>query len=90
SPLPLATATRPKVEASSTPRPSPSTAEILAWGLNVRSGPGVAYPVIATLAKGKSVPVLAVDPASGWLQIELPDGQTGWITARTDYVLMQN
>jgi multidrug resistance efflux pump len=84
----LATPTRPQAVPSPTPA---AAAEILAWGLNVRSGPGIDYPVTATLAKGDVVPVLEVDPASGWLQIELPAGdQTGWITASSNYVSIRN
>jgi uncharacterized protein YgiM (DUF1202 family) len=62
-------------------------AEIVAWGLKVRSGPGVNYPVIAHLAQGAVVPVLKIDARSGWLQVQLPmDQQTGWITNSPTYV----
>jgi uncharacterized protein YgiM (DUF1202 family) len=55
--------------------------------LNVRSGPGVDYPVVTTLAQGKTVPVLDVDPDTGWLQVQLPDGeQVGWVSGNPAYV----
>jgi hypothetical protein len=65
-------------------------AEIITWGLNVRSGPGVNYPVAAHLAQGTVVPVLEIDPDTGWLQVELPGSQeTGWISNNPAYVLVK-
>lgn len=64
-------------------------AEIISAGLNVRSGPGVEYPVVATLLKGYSVSVLAVDSASGWLQVSLPGSpRSGWISGDPAYVVL--
>jgi uncharacterized protein YgiM (DUF1202 family) len=55
--------------------------------LNVRSGPGVNYSVVAHLAQGAVVPVLEIDAQSGWLHIQLPTGeQTGWITNSSTFV----
>jgi multidrug resistance efflux pump len=80
---PVVTPTSAKAEA--TPQ-----VEVVAWGLNVRSGPGVEYPVVAGLAQGDIAPVLAVDPQSGWLQVQLPDGKnTGWISGNPAYVLVK-
>ncbi|HXV99402.1 MAG TPA: SH3 domain-containing protein, partial [Anaerolineae bacterium] len=91
----------PKLAATPTPQPSnpptlqPETtettqAEIITWGLNVRSGPGVNYPVAAHLAQGTIVPVLEIDPDTGWLQVELPGSQeTGWISNNPAYVLVK-
>jgi multidrug resistance efflux pump len=92
---PTARPTPAKAEATPTAAPTPTPteappsvqAEIIAWGLNVRSSPGIDYPVIATLTKGDIVPVIDVDPDSGWLQVELPDGEkTGWISGSPTYV----
>ncbi len=71
-----------------TPTAQPSTpqAKIITWGLNVRSGPGASYPVVAHLAQGTTVPVLEVDAASGWLRVPLPGQQSGWITGSPTYV----
>jgi multidrug resistance efflux pump len=71
-----------------TTKASPSVqAEIITWELNVRRGPGMGYPVITTLAKGDTVPVIDVDPNTGWLQVQLPDGEkTGWISGSPTYV----
>ncbi|MBE7555283.1 MAG: efflux RND transporter periplasmic adaptor subunit [Anaerolineales bacterium] len=73
-------------------QPSPTAtrapqAEIITWGLNVRSGPGVNYPVVAHLAQGTVVSVLEIDAQSGWLHVQLPTGeQTGWITNSPTFV----
>lgn len=98
-------ATPPLLQPSPTPTVQPSTpptlqpsptatrvpqAEIITWGLNVRSGPGVDYPVVAHLAQGTVVPVLEIDAQSGWLHIQLPAGeQTGWITHSPAFVSLR-
>lgn len=74
-PTPTATEVRPSVQA-----------EVIAWGLNVRSGPGIDYSVMATLAKGDTVPVIEVDPNTGWLLVQLPEGEKGWISGQPAYV----
>lgn len=78
----------------STPLPAEATpvtqAEIVTWGLNVRSGPGINYSVIAHLAKGSLVEVIEVDPTTGWLQVELPSSEeSGWISNNPAYVLIR-
>lgn len=52
--------------------------------LNVRSGPGAAYPVVAKAENGSSYPVLAEEADGGWVQIEVPDAAEGqgWVSAR--------
>jgi multidrug resistance efflux pump len=70
--------------------PSPTYAQILTWGLNVRSGPGVEHAVIAHLAQGDVVELIEIDPTTGWLHIKLPPKnltqETGWISAAPAYV----
>ncbi len=94
--FPAATPTPVKAEPAPTVTPAPTAteispavqAEVIAWGLNVRSGPGVDYSVIATLSKGDIVPVIDVDPNTGWLQVQLPGGEKiGWISGSPTYVL---
>lgn len=88
------TLTPTRITATPTVRPTPTPAEtvtpqakVVAWALNVRSGPGIDQPVIAALSQGDTVPILDTDPATGWLQVQLPDGQkTGWITGSATYV----
>lgn len=97
TPRPAQTATptsepaKPKAVSTKTPTPTPvqMQAQVVAWGLNVRSGPGVDYPTIATLSQDDTVLVVDVDAKTGWLQVALPGSdQTGWITGSSSYVLL--
>ncbi len=52
--------------------------------LNVRSGPGADFPVVAKADNASSYPALATDAGKAWVQIEIadaPDGM-GWVSAR--------
>jgi TolB protein len=59
---------------------------IIAPALNVRSGPGLAHPVVGLLAQGDQVPLIDHDAATNWWQVQLPDGRTGWVSGGTAYV----
>jgi dipeptidyl aminopeptidase/acylaminoacyl peptidase len=59
---------------------------VLAPALNVRSGPGVTYPAVSVLAQGDQVPVVGQHTASGWWQVTLPDGGSGWVSGGAAYV----
>ena len=59
---------------------------MLSWGLKVRSQPGIDEPAFAHLTKGDIVPVIGVDSATGWLEVELPSGETGWVTNSATFV----
>ena len=48
--------------------------------VNVRAGPGNAYPRIAGIKQGASVEVVA--ERQGWLQLNLDDGGSGWVYRR--------
>jgi len=59
---------------------------VTAYGLNVRSGPGVAYPIIGGLSRGDAVEVVGRNAAGTWLQIAYSgqgelNGQEAWIAA---------
>ncbi|MEW5957505.1 MAG: efflux RND transporter periplasmic adaptor subunit [Chloroflexota bacterium] len=92
APLPAATVTAAVLTPTSVAGPTAAPAkpaaqaEIIAWGLKVRAGPGIDYPAIAHLNQGEVVAVLKIDPRTGWLQVELPGGETGWITGSQTYV----
>jgi SH3-like domain-containing protein len=45
--------------------------------LNLRSGPGYHFPVVAVLSQGTHLLVLGNAP--GWLQVQTDAGQTGWV-----------
>jgi uncharacterized protein YraI len=49
--------------------------------LNVRSGPGLTFPVISTLPLGSSVQLEGRDTGGFWLQVRLADGRQGWVSS---------
>ncbi len=53
---------------------------ITARSLNVRSGPGTDFDILASVKQGDQVLGLRED--SGWVQIELNDGTIGWVSNR--------
>jgi HlyD family secretion protein len=63
--------------------------EIITWALNVRSEPGIDSPVVASLVQGETASVLNADAKTGWLEIELAHGETGWITGSSTYVILK-
>ena len=69
--------------------PAPAQA-IAATNMNVRSGPGVNYPVVGALQSGQTAPVTGLSYDRGWWQIKFaggPDG-FGWVSVK--YVTAQN
>ncbi|HOA24092.1 MAG TPA: CAP domain-containing protein [Aggregatilineales bacterium] len=48
--------------------------------LRLRSGPGTSYPVVGTVPRGVTVPVVGRNAAGNWLQVQY-NGQSGWIAA---------
>lgn len=59
---------------------------VVAPALNVRSGPGLTYPTLAQLTEGDTLAVVGHEPAGHWWQVQLPNGQTGWVSAGPAYV----
>ena len=47
--------------------------------MNVRSGPGVTYPIIGALEDGKEATITAKNPAGDWWEVQLENGGTGWV-----------
>jgi len=54
-----------------------SSVIVAAPALNVREGPGLDYNIIAVVQQGTTLPVHATAP--GWLYIQAPTGQFGWV-----------
>jgi uncharacterized protein YgiM (DUF1202 family) len=50
--------------------------------LNVRSGPGVQFSPIGYLMRGQTVSVVGRSTNAEWLQVQLANGETGWINRR--------
>ena len=57
---------------------------IVSTNLNVRGGPGTAYPVVGMLKSGQSSEVTGLSPDRGWWQIKFSGipGERGWISAQ--------
>ncbi len=55
----------------------PYTARVTVSILNVRSGPGINFNRITTVAMNSLLSVL--NKQGDWLQVQLPSGQTGWV-----------
>jgi hypothetical protein len=91
TPTEASTATSTPLRPTDSPGPSQPTApspeqsqrvegRVTAYGLNVRTGPGTAYPIVGGLSLGDAVKVAGKNAASDWLQIDY-NGQEGWIAA---------
>jgi len=59
--------------------PSTKDGVINADGIRLRSGPGTAYPVIATLNNGTKVRIMGL--IRGWLVVLMPDDSVGMVSA---------
>ena len=57
------------------------TAVVQAGTLNVRSGPGVAYQVVAVTRWGDVVTLLGRNANSSWAKVRIADGRDGWVNA---------
>ena len=75
-------------EPASTQKPIVPLVSVKGTLLNVRSGPGTDYPVIQTLAQGDTAPATGFNSGRTWVQVELPGGTTGWVSA--DLVEVEN
>lgn len=76
-------------EATATTVPPVTSAQLTvnAANLNVRSGPGAYYAIIAVLQNGQTAEVTGRSYDAGWWQIRVPGG-FGWVSAQ--YVTAQN
>lgn len=72
TPQPTATPTETAVA-----QPQASTTS----AINVRSGPGTGYPVVAQLQPGRPVDILGRDADGAWWQVLLGNGDEGWVAA---------
>jgi len=55
---------------------------VTAGQLNVRSGPGTTYPVIAVLQQFEQVTLIGRNSTASWVQVRLVDGTVGWCSSR--------
>lgn len=75
---PTATATSRPATATP-PYLGPSQVSVTSGGLNVRTGPSIAYSTIRSVIRGTVLTVLAENPYNGWIQVRLADGTVGWV-----------
>lgn len=70
---------------TATPLPSPTpapAASVTGDSINVRSGPGTVYPVVAQAKKGEMLLVISRTQDGAWLEVTLAGGKQGWVSAR--------
>jgi len=83
TPTPTNTPAPPTPTVIPSPVPSPTSPELMAIVqaevLNVRSGPGTNYPVIASVKQGDSLQVMARNQDANWIEIMLSSGRRGWV-----------
>lgn len=60
----------------------PPTAVVTSYALNVRSGPSIAYDIIAQIRHDYVLELLGRNAEATWAQVRLQDGRTGWVNAR--------
>lgn len=64
------------------PEPPKDIRSVRGARVNMRSGPGTAYSVLATLTRDQQVIVLR-DPGNGWAKLKVIDtGRIGWTSSR--------
>jgi uncharacterized protein YgiM (DUF1202 family) len=76
--LPVVDGTTAPPASTPTPAPSANSATVATGALNVRSGPGIGYGVVAAAYQGQVVTLLARNNISSWVKIQLSNGVQGW------------
>lgn len=79
TPVPLSPTNTPRPTATST-QEGPS-AEVQSELLNVRAGPGTGHPITGSSSRGDTLEVLGRTEDGSWLNVSLPDGKQGWVSA---------
>lgn len=79
-PPPGAVVAPPPVMAEPAPYAVAGMVAVVIPTLNVRSGPGAHYPVVAVVAQGQQMPVRG--GAAGWLNVQMPNGLWGWVAQK--------
>ncbi len=62
------------------PAEEPKSPQVAASdGINVRSGPGTAFPIVGALEAGEIAAATGKSPAGDWWQVLLNSGEQGWV-----------
>lgn len=59
----------------------PARGQVNVARLNLRAAPGITAPVVARLAQGATVQILAISADKRWYQVTTDDARTGWLYA---------
>jgi uncharacterized protein YgiM (DUF1202 family) len=63
------------------PEPIRDLRQVKASSVNMRSGPGTSFDILARLTRGTEVEILQ-DPGSGWVKLRVAhSGRVGWMSA---------
>ncbi|VAW43525.1 hypothetical protein MNBD_CHLOROFLEXI01-1700 [hydrothermal vent metagenome] len=79
--IPTSTATPTPTNTPTAASPAAASAVVATGALNVRSGPGVTYSVVATTGQGQTVTLLGRNANSSWAKIRLSNGTEGWVNS---------
>ncbi len=74
--------TLPVTDAPVTPPENTALGVVNTGQLNVRTGPGIDYSIMASVFQGHTVQLLGRNTFSTWLKVRLFDGQEGWVNAK--------
>lgn len=59
-----------------------ATAQVTAYALNVRKGPGASHPIIGVVSMGDTLHVTDGTDDCSWLAVRTPQGISGWVSGR--------
>lgn len=86
TPLPTDTPAQPPTDTpeppTATPEPKPVAVVSGSGQVNLRSGPGTAYPVVGNAASGAELEIVGRNQAGDWWQVCCSGGQPAWVVAR--------
>lgn len=86
TPQPTDTPTEPPTATPEPPTPTPEAKPVAVVSgsaqVNVRSGPGTAYPQLGSVARGAELEIVGRNAAGDWWQVCCVNGQPAWIVAR--------
>lgn len=60
------------------PAPPGNAGTVAVPGINIRAGPDISYPIVATAESGESFPILARNEVGDWLQLDVPAAPQGF------------
>jgi uncharacterized protein YgiM (DUF1202 family) len=88
-PPPLSPVTEPVVVPGQTDGSAILTALV---GINIRTGPGVDYPIVGKLTENQSAQIMGKNPEGTWWQIVYPpdSGNPAWVSGDTQYSMASN